>query len=74
MIPCITNVAPGVKNGTIKFVEKMIVITYIDVLKRVSDALLPAIAKVVEDKDGTVRDNAIHCMGLLKGRLGEDLM
>lgn len=56
MIPCITNVAPGVKLGTIKFVEKHIVVTYIDVLKRVSDTLLPAMAKVVDDKDGTVRD------------------
>ena len=52
----------------------MIVITYIDVLKRVSDTLLPAVQKVVDDKDGTVRDNAIHCMGLLKGRLGDDIM
>lgn len=36
--------------------------------------MLPAVSKVVEDKDGTVRDNAIHCMGVLKGRLGEALM
>ena len=32
VIPCITNVAPGVKNGTIKLVEKHCLITYIDVL------------------------------------------
>jgi hypothetical protein len=25
--------------------------------------------KAVEDKDGTVRDTALHCMGILKGRL-----
>ena len=74
VIPCITNIAPGVKNGTIKFVEKHAVTTYIDILQRVSDNLLPAVSKVVEDKDGTVRDNAIHCMGVLKGRLGEALM
>jgi len=32
VIPCITNIAPGVKNGTIKFVEKHAVTTYIDIL------------------------------------------
>jgi hypothetical protein len=35
---------------------------------------LPAILKVVEDKDGTVRDNALHCMGILKGRLGDSVI
>lgn len=73
-IPCITNVAPGVKIGTLKFVEKHVVITYIDILKRVSDTLLPAVKKVMDDKDGTVRDNALHCMGILKGRLDEGIM
>lgn len=74
IIPCITNVAPGVKIGTIKFVEKLVIITYIDVLQKVSDELLPAIKKVMDDKDGTVRDNALHCMGILKGRLGDSIM
>lgn len=74
VIPCITNVAPGVKNGTIKFVEKHAIITYIDVLQRVSDALLPAMQKAMDDKDGTVRDNALHCMGILKGRLDDGIM
>ena len=31
-IPLITNVAPGVKNGTLKFVEKAAVVSYIDIL------------------------------------------
>ena len=43
VIPCITNVAPGVKNGTLKFIEKHALITYIDILTRVSDNLLPAV-------------------------------
>ena len=30
--------------------------------------------KAVEDKDGTVRDAALHCMGILKGRLTESVM
>jgi hypothetical protein len=72
VIPAITNVAPGVKLGTIKFVEKMALVTYIDVLKRVQPELIPAIVKVIDDKDGGVRDAALHCAGILKGRLGED--
>ena len=73
MVPCITNVAPGVKNGTIKYVEKIALITYIDVLQRVADQLLPAMAKVIDDKDGTVRQNALHCMGILKARCGDKI-
>lgn len=73
-MPMITNVAPGVKNGTIKMVEKQAVITYIDVLQRVADSYLPAIQKMIDDKDGGVRDNALHCMGILKGRLGEAIV
>ena len=32
---------------------------------------MPAMVKVLDDKDGGVRDVALHCMGILKGRLGE---
>ena len=32
---------------------------------------MPAMVKAIEDKDGTVRELALHCMGILKGRLGE---
>jgi hypothetical protein len=28
----------------------------------------------MDDKDGTVRDNALHCMGILKGRLDDSIM
>lgn len=31
-------------------------------------------AKAMDDKDGGVRDLALHCMGILKGRLGESVM
>jgi hypothetical protein len=30
--------------------------------------------KVIDDKDGGVRDAALNCMGVLKGRLGESVM
>ena len=39
-----------------------------------ADEYLPAIAKVMEDKDGGVRDTALHCMGLLKGRLKDAII
>ena len=58
-VPCITNVAPGTRAGTIKWVEKAAKVTYIDVLKNATPELGPAIAKAVEDKDGTVREAAL---------------
>lgn len=70
VVPCITNIAPGTKAGTIKWVEKAAKVTYIDVLKNVVPELGPAIAKAVDDKDGTVREAALQCAGILKGRLG----
>lgn len=30
---------------------------------------MAAVAKATDDKDGGVRDTALHCMGILKGRL-----
>jgi hypothetical protein len=74
VIPCISNVAPGVKTGTIKWVEKAVQVTYIDVLKNVSSELAPAMAKAIDDKDGTVREAALQCAGILKGRLGAPVM
>jgi len=64
-IPLITNIAPGVKSGTLKFIEKAAIVTYIDVLQRIEAELLPAMVKVMDDKDGGVRDIALHCMGIL---------
>jgi len=70
-IPMITHTAPGVKTGCIKWVERSVLVTYIDVLQRISDDLLAAVAKATNDKDGGVRDLALHLSGILKGRLGE---
>jgi hypothetical protein len=30
-------------------------------------------SKAVDDKDGTVRQNALHCMGILKARCGDKI-
>lgn len=73
IVPCITNIAPGVKLGTLKYVEKTALTTYIDVLQRFQPDLLPAVTKAIDDKDGGVRDTALHCMGILKGRLTESV-
>lgn len=69
--PLITNIAPGVKTGVLKFIEQAVQVTYIDVLKKIADEYLQAVAKTMEDKDGGVRDQALHCMGIFKGRIPE---
>lgn len=74
LVPCITHNAPGVKLGTIKFVEKATFVTYIDILKNCQGEILPAIAKVVDDKDPGVRQAALHCVGVMVGRLGDDVV
>ena len=40
---------------------------------KMAHSVLPAVLKSMEDKDGTVRDSALHCMGILKGRLTESV-
>jgi hypothetical protein len=74
LIPCISDKAPGVKLGTCKFLAKILLVTYIDVLKRVADDYLPPLLKTLDDKDGGVRDTAARVIGILKGRLGEAYM
>lgn len=71
VIPLISNVAPGVKTGVLKFIEQAVLVTYIDVLKNISDDYMKALSVVMEDKDGGVRDTALHCMGIFKGRMAE---
>ena len=63
--------APTVKTGTIKYIEKIAVISYIDVLQRVENDLIPIMVKALDDKDAGVRELALHCMGILKGRYSE---
>jgi len=46
-------------------------VTYIDVLKKAIPDVMPALKKCLEHKDGGVRDSTMHCIGILKGRLGE---
>lgn len=73
IVASIKHVAPAVKTGAIKFVEQIAQVTYIDVLQNSQAELLPAMVKAIEDKDGAVRELALHCMGILKGRLTESV-
>ena len=37
VVPCITNTAPGVRTGAIRYVETIAKVTYIDILQNVQD-------------------------------------
>ena len=74
VFPKINDKVQYVRAGTLKYVEKLSIVTYIDVLQRVADELLPILLKVVDDKEGEVREAALHCMGILRGRLGEEAL
>lgn len=69
IIPCLANAAPGVQNGTVKFIETLTLVTYQDVLERICPEVLPAVIKMMDAKDGGVRDSTLSCLGTLKGRL-----
>lgn len=49
----------------------MAITSYIDVLQKVENDLLPVMVKALDDKDAGVRETALHCMGILKGRYSE---
>lgn len=55
-------------------VEKLALKTYIDVLQRSANEIVPVLMKVSEDKEGEVRDAALNTLGIFKGRLGESTM
>jgi hypothetical protein len=74
LIPCITNAAPGVRVGTIKFISGMVPVTYMDVLKRVSDIYIEPLLKTLDDKDSGVREQSMRCVGFIRGRLGADAL
>jgi hypothetical protein len=61
----------GVRKGVCAFVDRFILITYIDALKDMKDVLLGPIAAIADDKDVETKDIALHCLGTLRARLGE---
>jgi cytoskeleton-associated protein 5 len=81
MEPLVTDIAaaiihkaPTVKKNICVYLEKLAQVTYIDVLQRCSNELILALMKSSEDMAGDVRDAALSCIGIFKGRLGESSM
>ena len=70
----IVEKAPSVKKNVCLFLEKILLVTYIDVLQRVSDQIIPPLVKNSDDSAADVRDAALNVLGILKGRLGESAM
>lgn len=70
----INDKAPTVKKNICQYLEKIAQVTYIDVLQRCSNELILALMKSSEDMAGDVRDAALSCIGIFKGRLGESSM
>jgi hypothetical protein len=70
----ISDKAPTVKKNVCAYLEKLAQVTYIDVLQRCSNELILALMKSSDDMAGDVRDAALSCIGIFKGRLGESSM
>lgn len=64
------KVTPGVKKCVIEWLDRFILLTYIDPLRDVQDQLCAAVTKVADDKDAPCREAGMHALGTLLGRLG----
>ena len=62
--------APTVKNNICLYIERIVQVTYIDVLQRCGTEIIQALLKTADDKMGDVRDSALSALGIFKGRLG----
>jgi len=71
---CLTNISPSVRHGTVRFIEKLSRTTQIDMLNRITPELVPKLVGLIKDKDQATRDLTFHCIGIIKGRLGDDQM
>jgi len=65
--------APSTKKNTANFLEKAIAVTYIDVLEGTLDEVVPKLIENANDSNGEVRDAALNCLGILKGRCSEKM-
>ena len=52
-------------------VEKTILKTYITQLRKVSKIIAEMLYKITDDPSSEVRDAALHCIGILKFRIGD---
>ena len=55
-----------------RFIDGLIRATKAEDLKSLVPELVPKLISLIEDKDLTVRDAAIHTLGILKGTLSDD--
>lgn len=69
-----TEKAPATKVNICKFLEQTVLTTYIDDLQDVSGTLVPLCMKVTDEKDATVREQGLRLVGILYGRLGDQVM
>jgi hypothetical protein len=68
------NLTPSVRHGTVRFIEKLTRNTPIDLLNQITSDLMPILVKLIKDKDQGIRDATLHCIGILKGKIGDDQM
>jgi len=66
--------APATKINICKFLESAVQNTYIDDLQDICQDLLPQVMKVCEEKDANTRETAMHLVGILLARLGDEAM
>ena len=65
---------PAGRKCTAAFLEKAILVTYIDVLTRVAPSYLAQLVKNADDTNSECRDAALGALGAFKGRFGESYM
>ena len=59
------------KEKICNLVEKTILKTYITQLRKVSKIIAEMLYKITDDPSSEVRDAALHCIGILKFRIGD---
>lgn len=70
MPPFFKDISPEVRKQFMIFLERTILVTYIDRLNIVQNDVLSCVNAATEDKVVEVRDQALKLMGVLQGRLG----
>ena len=63
--------SPTIKKNVAVFIERALLITYIDDFEEIKGEILPMIAQVADDKDADVREQGLKTLGICVGRLGQ---
>ena len=67
----IKNVAPGIKKNSILAFELHCIETYKDHMEQAAVMVMENLVKATDDKDATVRDSALSCLGVIQAKLTE---